>query len=81
MISSSSSILPSLTNRFFSRSSAMLSRIAPFTARWQISVMSAPEKPWVAWAMDSTSTSSATGLFRSAALKMLILLWRSGSGM
>lgn len=37
------------------------SRMAFFAARWQISVISAPEYPWVALASISKLTSSATG--------------------
>ena len=37
------------------------SRMAFFAALWQISVMSAPEYPWVALASISMLTSSATG--------------------
>ena len=42
-------------------------RIAYLQARWQISVMSAPEKPLVCFTSRSTSTSGATGDFRSTA--------------
>ena len=48
----------------------MLSRMAYLTARWQISVISAPEKPWVTLDSRSMSTSGATGDLRSALLKM-----------
>ena len=43
---------------------------AHLQARWQISVMSAPEKPLVYLTSRSTSTSGATGLLRSTALKI-----------
>ena len=50
-------------------------------ARWQISVMSAPEKPFVKRTRRSMSTPSSTGDLRRAALKMLRLLGSSGRGM
>ena len=55
--------------------------MAYLQARWQISVMSAPEKPAVNLTSVSRSTSGATGDLRSTELK----IWRrdgsSGSGM
>ena len=44
--------------------------MAYLQARWQISVMSAPEKPLVKRTSRSMSTPSSTGDFRRAALKM-----------
>ena len=49
--------------------------MAYLQARWQISVMSAPEKPLVCFTSRSTSTSGATGDFRSTACQ------RTGSSM
>lgn len=40
-------ISPAASKRFRSKSSLIDSEMAIFAARWQISVMSAPEKPWV----------------------------------
>ncbi len=50
-------------------------------ARWQISVMSAPEKPLVYLTSRSWSTSGAMGDLRSTALKICRRLGSSGSGM
>ena len=50
-------------------------------ARWQISVMSAPEKPLVYLTSRSTSTSGATGDLRRTALKIWRRLPSSGRGM
>ena len=55
---------------YFSMSFSMLSRMAAFTARWQASVMSAPEKPCVYLTSRSKSTSGATGDLRRQALKI-----------
>ena len=44
--------------------------MAYLQARWQISVMSAPEKPLVKRTSRSMSTPSSTGDLRRAALKM-----------
>jgi len=44
--------------------------MAYLQARWQISVMSAPEKPLVCFTSRSTSTSGATGDFRNTACRM-----------
>mmetsp|Transcript_4150 Transcript_4150/g.16097 ORF Transcript_4150/g.16097 Transcript_4150/m.16097 type:complete len:276 (+) Transcript_4150:859-1686(+) len=62
-------------------SAAIASLIAYFVARWQISVMSAPEKPSVALASLSRSTSGARGDLRRFAPKMDRRESRSGSGM
>jgi len=50
-------------------------------ARWQISVMSAPENPLVYLTSSAVSTSSATGDLRSTALKIWVRLPSSGNGM
>ena len=55
--------------------------MAYLQARWQISVMSAPEKPLVCLTRASTSTSSATGDLRRTALKIWRRLPSSGKGM
>ena len=64
-----------------SMSRSMDSRMAYLQARWQISVMSAPLKPWVKRARVSMSTSPAMGDLRRAALKMASRLGSSGRGM
>ena len=56
-------------------------RIAYLQARWQISTMSAPEKPFVKRTRRSMSTSGATGDLRKAAWKMDLRLGSSGKGM
>ena len=55
--------------------------MAYLQARWQISVMSAPEKPLVYLTSSAVSTSSATGDLRSTALKIWVRLPSSGKGM
>ena len=60
---------------------SMLSRMAYLHARWQISVISAPEYPCVNLAKVSTSTSLAIGDFLKFALKIEILDLSSGNGM
>ena len=55
--------------------------MAYLQARWQISVMSAPEKPLVYLTSWARSTSGATGDLRRAALKIWFLLGSSGRGM
>merc|ERR1719231_2021919 len=64
-----------------SMSFSMFSRIAYLHARWQISVMSAPEKPFVCLASVSRSRSSARGDLRRFALKMFRRDPSSGRGM
>ena len=55
--------------------------MAYLQARWQISVMSAPENPLVYLTRRAVSTSSATGDLRSTALKIWVRLPSSGKGM
>mmetsp|Transcript_26322 Transcript_26322/g.80952 ORF Transcript_26322/g.80952 Transcript_26322/m.80952 type:complete len:205 (-) Transcript_26322:50-664(-) len=65
-----------------SGSSASTAALTAFlAARWQISAMSAPEKPAVASASCARSTSGSTGALRSAALKTCFLDSTSGRGM
>lgn len=80
---SSSSMVSGFSARRFSRSMSrsMDSRMAYLQARWQISVMSAPEKPCVKRASVSMSTSAAMGDLRRFALKMDRRDGSSGSGM
>ena len=62
-------------------SASMFSLMASLQARWQISVMSAPEKPLVTLARKLRSTSLARGDLRRLALRMEMRLSSSGSGM
>lgn len=55
--------------------------MAYLQALWQISVMSAPEKPLVYLTSWLMSTSGATGDLRRAAMKICFLLGSSGRGM
>mmetsp|Transcript_25338 Transcript_25338/g.34818 ORF Transcript_25338/g.34818 Transcript_25338/m.34818 type:complete len:211 (+) Transcript_25338:580-1212(+) len=65
----------------FALSLAMLSRMASLAARWQISVMSAPENPFVTSAMESRFTASSIGLLRKQESRIARRLFLSGSGM
>jgi len=56
-------------------------RIASLAERWQISAKSAPEKPWVDLARKPRSTSAATGVFLSVAVRIDRRDGSSGSGM
>ncbi|RNA33076.1 ribosome biogenesis atpase rix7 [Brachionus plicatilis] len=56
------------------------SLIASLQARWQISVKSAPLKPWVALAKKSKSTSLEMGDFLKAAFRMFMRDFSSGKG-
>lgn len=57
------------TPAHLSMSFSMFSRMAALHARWQISVMSAPEKPCVNLTRVSKSTSGAMGDLRSTDLQ------------
>nr|ACN27521.1 unknown [Zea mays] len=69
---SSSSMASGLSFLRLSRSMSfsMFSLMAYLHARWQISVISAPLKPWVYLARACKSTSLATGDFLRQALKI-----------